>query len=83
MRVSEKTLQFFKNRQRLQMLPENATELVRFSKRSKFEFFQKIDGIFERKIWHFEKLLELAKLRKNATGKARILKRFKVKKLGF
>ena len=46
-------------------------------------FLQKIDGIFERKIWHFESLLELAKLQKNATGIARILKRFKVENLGF
>ena len=39
-------------------------------------FFQNIDGIFEKKFWRFEKLLEPAKLPKNATGRARILKTF-------
>ena len=46
-------------------------------------FLQKIDGIFQRKIWHFDNLLELAKLQKNATGIAKFLKRFKVENLGF
>ena len=55
-----------------------------FSKRSKFAFFfQNIDGIFEKKFWRFEKLLEPAKLPKNATGRARILKTFKARNLGF
>ena len=39
-------------------------------------FFQNIDGVFEKKFWRFEKLLEPAKLPKNATGRARILKTF-------
>ena len=55
-----------------------------FSKRSKFWFFfQNIDGIFEKKFWRFEKMLEPAKLPKNETGRARNLKTFKVKFLDF
>ena len=55
-----------------------------FSKRSKFAFFfQNIDGTFEKKIWRFEKMLEPANLPENATGRARILKTFKVRNLGF
>ena len=46
-------------------------------------FFQNIDGTFEKFFWRFEKLLEPAKLPKNATGRARILKTFWVKTLGF
>ena len=66
------------------MLLENANEFARYPKTFKnLSFLQKIDGFFERKIWHFENLLELAKLQKNATGIARILKMFKVENLGF
>ena len=60
------------------------TEFARFLKT--FEiwfFFQNIDGIFEKNFWRFEILLEPAKLPKNATGRARILKTFKARNLGF
>ena len=38
---------------------------------------------FSKKIWRFEKLLEPANLPENKTGRARILKTFKLRNLGF